>query len=54
MECYTSYIIKNGKTIEKFTERNIFLAEKKAKEYVSKNKIEDAQIWVEDTSDKYL
>lgn len=52
--CYTAYIVVNHQTVFTITDSSYREAEKDAQAYIKSQNIEDAEIFVEDTSDKFL
>lgn len=53
-ECFTAYIFVNNQKINSFTTYYYGKSKKLAMDWVAKNHIVNAQILVEETTDKYM
>lgn len=53
-ECYTAYVSVGHKVVKSFTTYYYHKSEEMAKQYIKKNNIKDADILVEETTDKFM
>lgn len=53
-ECYTAYVSVNHQVIKSFTDYYYSKAEKRAENWIKEQEIKDADILVEETTDKFM